>query len=84
MVKDVRYQRRAQRAMLKYAADAPRITAKVLAYAANPQSQANNIKRLKGARATYRLRVGDYRVIFVEDGDLIVVTDIGPRGSIYD
>ena len=56
---------------------------KVAAYARDPQSQRNNIKRLK--RKTFlRLRVGDFRVLFVEDRESIEVIDIGPRGSIYD
>jgi mRNA interferase RelE/StbE len=84
IVKTVRFQRRAQRAMLRHAADAQRIAAKVLAYAADPQSQANNVKRLKGGRSMFRLRVGGFRVIFVDEGDTIVVTDVGPPGSIYD
>ena len=31
-----------------------------------------------------RLRVGDYRVIFSETDTEIIVTGLGPRGSIYD
>jgi mRNA interferase RelE/StbE len=31
-----------------------------------------------------RLRVGDYRVIFEETADEMIVTKIGPRGSVYD
>ncbi len=58
--------------------------AKVAAYAANPAAQANNIKRLKGKGKVLRLRVGQYRVIFVEDDTTIFVTDLGPRSSIYD
>lgn len=83
-MKKVRYQRRAQQAMPRHAADAPRIAAKVQAYAAHPQSQANNVKRLKGGRSMFRLRVGDYRVIFVEDRDTLVITDVWPRGSVYE
>ena len=51
------------------------IRAKIEAYAADPTSQANNVKKLQG-RDGYRLRVGDYRVIFE-------VLDVGPRGGIY-
>lgn len=42
-------------------------------------------KRLKTAAELYRLRVGDYRVIYTLDhGRLIVfVIDVGPRGDIY-
>ncbi len=28
-------------------------------------------------------RVGDYRIIFEIDGDLLIVDEIGPRGQIY-
>lgn len=46
-----------------------------------------DIKRLKGqkSKGMYRLRVGDYRVIYtVDNGKLIVcVIDAGNRGEIY-
>jgi mRNA interferase RelE/StbE len=31
-----------------------------------------------------RVRMGDYRVIFVEAEEELVVTRIGPRGNVYD
>ena len=37
------------------------------AYAADPASQAANVKALKGEPGVLRLRVGDWRVVF-EDG----------------
>lgn len=49
-----------------------------------PSTQANNVKRMKGKPARFRLRVGDYRVLFALEADEIHVLDIGPRGSIYD
>lgn len=46
-----------------------------------------DIKQLKGkkSRGLYRLRVGDYRIIYtVDNGRLIVcVIDAGNRGQIY-
>jgi len=45
-----------------------------------------DVKPIKGRRAgEYRLRVGQYRVIFVveEEPRRILVREIGPRGSIY-
>jgi mRNA interferase RelE/StbE len=33
---------------------------------------------------TSRMRVGDFRVIFVETGDALVVVRIAPRGGAYD
>ncbi len=42
-----------------------------------------DVKRLKG-RAGSRLRVGDWRLIFYADGDMIVVVAVGHRRDIYD
>jgi len=55
---------------------------KVDAYAADPASQANNVKALKG-RTGIRLRVGDWRVI-MDDGVVLAVLEIAPRGGVYD
>lgn len=59
---------------------AERIRDKVAAYAADQAGQAANVKALKGV---LRLRVGDWRVLF-EDGAVIAVVRIGPRGGVYD
>jgi len=42
-----------------------------------------DVERLKG-RDGARLRVGDWRVIFYEDGETIVVVAVGHRREIYD
>ena len=59
-----------------------RIMGKIEAYAADPSSQANNVKALKG-REGIRLRAGDWRVI-MHDGEVLDVLRIGPRGGVYD
>ena len=59
------------------------IRSKIKAYAQDPGSQANNVKFLKG-REGIRLRVGDWRVIMDDQGNVLAVLDIGPRGGIYD
>lgn len=61
---------------------AHRIVGKIEAYAADPASQRNKVKALKGT-AAIRLRVGDWRVIML-DGVVLDIIDIGPRGGIYD
>ncbi|MCK9597343.1 type II toxin-antitoxin system RelE/ParE family toxin [Candidatus Pacearchaeota archaeon] len=43
-----------------------------------------DIKCLKGEKDTYRLRVGDYRVIFELRGNLITILIIGHRKNIYE
>ena len=44
-----------------------------------------DIKRLKGPRRDYfRLRMGDYRAIYVVDGDRVLVARILPRSKAYE
>jgi mRNA interferase RelE/StbE len=47
--------------------------------------EGDDIKRLKGHSDLFRLRVGDYRIIYtVDNGELIVcIIDAGNRGEIY-
>ena len=59
------------------------IRAKVEQYAAEPDSLANNVKALQGRAGHYRLRVGDWRVIFSESAQIIAIKSIAPRGSAY-
>ena len=45
---------------------------------------AGDIKPLKGSPGDYRLRVGDWRILFsYADNDTIRVKKIAPRGSVY-
>jgi mRNA interferase RelE/StbE len=57
-----------------------RIDAKLETYAASGHG---DLKRLAG-REGVRLRMGDWRVIFYEEVDTIVVTAVGHRREIYD
>ncbi len=59
------------------------IRAKIDQYARDPKSLANNVVKLQG-REGYRLRVGDWRVIFGDDGAVLAILHIGPRGGVYD
>ncbi len=60
------------------------IMTKIDEYAADPASLANNVVVLKGRKdRAVRLRVGDWRVI-MDDGIVLAVLDVGPRGRIYD
>ncbi|MCK7478184.1 MAG: type II toxin-antitoxin system RelE/ParE family toxin [Candidatus Moduliflexus flocculans] len=44
-----------------------------------------DIRKLKGQtiKNTFRLRVGKYRVVYVDDGDEIRILKIDTRGDIY-
>lgn len=61
-----------------------RIVAKVKEVAVDPYAPNNNLTKLRG-RDGYRLRVGDWRVIYeLQDERLVMlVLDMGPRGDIY-
>jgi mRNA interferase RelE/StbE len=43
-----------------------------------------NIKHLRRADVAYRLRTGDYRILFDVEGDVIVIRRIGHRKNVYD
>ena len=44
-----------------------------------------DVKRLQGGNRNYRLRVGDYRIIFSKDDEKlsVLIIEIGQRGDIY-
>lgn len=44
---------------------------------------AGNVKKLKGSRNEYRLRVGDYRVLFALEGRTVTIYAAGDRKDIY-
>ena len=60
------------------------IREKLAQLALDPYTSNNNVTRLKNLPA-YRLRVGDYRVIYeIQDDQLIIlVLKIAPRGEVY-
>lgn len=82
-MKQVRYTRSAIRALDRIPKNVSRrIREKISQYAADPASQANNVKALVGS-VYIRLRVGDWRVIMDDQGNILEIIDVGPRGGIY-
>ena len=81
-MKQVRYTADAAKALKRHGTMAARIRKALADYAADPAAHANNVRQLVGSPAK-RLRVGDFRVVFEETGEEIVVTKVGPRGGIY-
>jgi mRNA interferase RelE/StbE len=61
-----------------------RIVAKIKEVAVDSYAPNNNLTKLQG-RDGYRLRVGDWRVVYeLQDKRLVMlVLDVGPRGDIY-
>lgn len=85
-MKTIAYSKAAQKTLTRMPANtAVLIRSKVRQLAADPASLANNVKRLTGAApAEYRLRVGDWRVLFDDNGNVLDIVTIGPRGGVYD
>lgn len=79
-MKSISYTRSAYVDLRTYRSEERRIVAKIERYA---RTGSGDVTQLVG-RPCFRLRVGDFRVIFEESETEIVVIGIGPRGSIYD
>lgn len=58
------------------------IEKKIAMLADDPYSPNNNATKLQG-REGYRLRVGDWRVLYDLLQDRIVILDVKPRGGAY-
>ncbi|EDM69394.1 plasmid stabilization system [Roseobacter sp. AzwK-3b] len=83
-MKEIRYTKSALRTLRKVPANTSSlIRTKIEAFASNPAAPNNNIKALKG-REGVRLRVGDWRVIMDNQGNVLAVLEIGHRSSVYD
>lgn len=82
-MKKIIYTRAARKSLARIPADVRQlITAKIEQYATNPQSLSRNVVKLQG-REGFRLRVGDWRILFDEDGAVLEILEVGPRGGIY-
>jgi mRNA interferase RelE/StbE len=82
----IEYSRDALKALLRMPSNTARlIRTEVEQLAADPSAPNNNVKRLKGMEA-FRLRVGDWRVVYEIDRRMIVIVviRIGPRSSVYE
>jgi len=62
--------------------EARRIVRKIEQYAVDPQALAKVVKRIRN-RSGLRMRIGDWRVIFDDDGRVMLILWVGPRGEAY-
>jgi mRNA interferase RelE/StbE len=85
MAKRIEYSREAAKALARMDRSmSKRIRAKIGLLANNPAALAANVKALKGGAGLLRLRVGDWRVIYMEDLVVLRVVKVRPRGAAYD
>jgi mRNA interferase RelE/StbE len=81
----IAYTTQAAKTLLKMPRDvARRIREKIEQVAEDPFASIPNAKKLQG-RSGYRLRIGDWRVIYEINADeiVIIVLKIAPRGEVY-
>jgi mRNA interferase RelE/StbE len=78
------YSKDALRTLIRMPANTSKlIGSKIEQYANDPASLANNVTALQGREGIYRLRVGDWRILFSESGEVIAIIKIAPRGEAY-
>ena len=83
-MKQIAFSRGAVKTLTRIPANTAKlIRSKIEQYARDPASLSNNVVILQD-RPGYRLRVGDWRIIFGETSTLIEVRKIGARGGVYD
>jgi mRNA interferase RelE/StbE len=79
----IEYKKSAIRSLQKMPRNfADTIGKKIAALAADPYAPNNNAVKLQG-REGYRLRVGDWRVLYELEDDRLVILDVKPRGGAY-
>ena len=63
----------------------PRIILKIKLLSENPLRSDLNIKKLSGTKRSYRLRIGNIRVIYElkMEEKIVYIHEIGFRGSVY-
>ncbi|TAL66209.1 MAG: type II toxin-antitoxin system RelE/ParE family toxin [Burkholderiaceae bacterium] len=84
MVHSIEYTRQAVKALAAMQANTRRVVLEKIESMARDPFGAANVKKLVGEPG-YRLRVGDWRVIYdVDSGRVVVrVLRVGPRGGVY-
>ncbi|MBD0387461.1 MAG: type II toxin-antitoxin system RelE/ParE family toxin [Nostoc sp. C3-bin3] len=81
---EVKFSRGAKKQFRKLPIDIQqRIQTKINDLAIEPRP--NGVKKLQGDENSYRIRVGDYRVVYEINDDVLIVTviKIGHRSEIY-
>ncbi|MBD2357204.1 type II toxin-antitoxin system RelE/ParE family toxin [Tolypothrix sp. FACHB-123] len=84
MIYEVKFTKGARKAFMKLSPELQnRIQTKIENLAIEPRP--NGVKKLKGQENSYRVRVGDYRIIYDIFDDILLVTvvEIGHRSNIY-
>ncbi len=80
----IEWKRSAEKELRKLSRDViPRIIAAVADLSANPTPE--GVRKLAGSESSYRIRVGDYRIVYSVFHDVLVVeiVRVGHRKEVY-
>ena len=81
---NVQYSKQAAKTLMKMGRKgASKIREKIDLLATDRSNESLDVKPMAGSDGLYRLRVGGWRVIFSEDGVILSILKIGPRGDVY-
>lgn len=80
----MKYQIKYEKNCLKYLIRLPKNT-RIRIISAINQLPFGDVKRLQGIPDSYRLRVGDYRIIFCKNDEQLIISilEIASRGEVY-
>lgn len=79
---EIRFSKSARQALIR-SSKRKLLLEKIKALAESPEALDNNITQLRG-RPEWRLRVQDWRIIFLCEDDILLIRDIAPRSSVYE
>ena len=79
---DISYSKEARKALLK-SIKRELLIQKIELFASNPDVMQNNVKQLTG-REEMRLRIQDWRVLFLIRDSVMIVREINPRSAAYE
>jgi mRNA interferase RelE/StbE len=79
---EIRYSKEAKQALLR-SNKRKLLLEKIALLADDPSALANNVTQLQG-REEWRLRVQDWRFVYLRGEDVLLIRDIAPRSSIYE
>jgi len=83
-IHDIAFSKVAARTLLRMPRNtAERLRSKIRQYAANPASLGNNVEAIAGEFGAFRLKVGEWRIVFRLDHDVMHVRVITSRGGAY-
>lgn len=74
---EIRYSKQAAKFLLKQ----PKHTQQRIITAIN-KLPSGDVKKMQG-ESLYRLRVGDFRILFSKTGEILMIEKIGNRGEVY-